>query len=118
MLDHNTTGDGLLTALQVLAIQRRTARPLSELVAGFERVPQVLVNVEIAQKRPIEELPVFCKTLDRVQAALAHRGRVLVRYSGTEPKARVMVEGDDEVKVREYAEELAEELQRSLGEVR
>jgi phosphoglucosamine mutase len=118
MLDHNTTGDGLLTALQVLAIARRAERPLSELVAGFERVPQVLVNFEVAEKRPIEELPLFQKTLDRVQAALAGHGRVLVRYSGTEAKARVMVEGDDEVKVQEYADELAAELQRSLGKVR
>jgi phosphoglucosamine mutase len=118
MLDHKTTGDGLLTALQVLAIQRRTERPLSELLAGFERVPQVLVNVAVAQKRPIDELAVFRKTLGRVEAALGDAGRVLVRYSGTEAKARVMVEGDDEMKVREYAQELADELQRSLGEAR
>ncbi len=118
MLDHNTTGDGLLTALQVLAIQRRTERPLSELVAGFERVPQVLVSVAVARKRPIDELAVFRKTNVRVEAELGDAGRVLVRYSGTDPKARVMVEGDDEVKVREYAQELADELQRSLGEAR
>jgi len=115
MLDHNTTGDGLLTALQVLAIVRRTGRPLSELVADFERVPQVLVNVSVSRKRPVEDLPEFQKKLDAVEAALGGEGRVLVRYSGTEPKARVMVEGDDEVRVREYAEDLAAELQRSLA---
>ena len=115
MLDHNTTGDGLLTALQVLAILRRSGKRLSELVADYEPVPQVLVNVAVATKRPVEELPAFQQELARVEAELEGRGRVLVRYSGTEPKARVMVEGDDEQRVRTYADELAEALQRSLG---
>ena len=112
-LDHNTTGDGLLTALQVLAIMRRSGRPLSELVAGFERLPQVLVNVNVAEKRPLEELPEFQKQLRAVEAALGGRGRVLVRYSGTEPKARVMVEGDDEARVRELRAGARAALQRS-----
>ena len=86
------------------------------MVSDFERVPQVLVNVAVASKRPVDELPEFQKTLQAVEAALRGNGRVLVRYSGTEPKARVMVEGDDETRVREYAEELASALQRSLGE--
>jgi len=115
LLDHNTTGDGLMTALQVLAIMRRSGQRLSELAAGFERVPQVLVNVNVANKRPVEELPEFQKQLRAVEAALGGDGRVLVRYSGTEPKARVMVEGDDEVRVRGYAAELASALQRSLA---
>ena len=115
MLDRNTTGDGLLTALQVLAILRRRGEPLSRLVAGFEAVPQVLVNVAVAAKRPVEELAEFQKRLAAVEGALGGEGRVLVRYSGTEPKARVMVEGDDAARVREYAEDLASALQRSLG---
>ena len=115
LLDHNTTGDGLLTALQVLAIQRRSGKPLSELVAGFERVPQVLVNVNVAKKRPVEELPEFQRQLALVEKELGADGRVLVRYSGTEPKARVMVEGDDEARVRGYAADLAAALQRSLA---
>jgi phosphoglucosamine mutase len=115
LLDHNTTGDGLLTALQVLAIMRRSGKPLSTLVAGFERVPQVLVNVNVATKRPVEELPEFQKQLRAVESALGGDGRVLVRYSGTEPKARVMVEGDDEMRVRGYAADLAAALQRSLA---
>ena len=115
LLDHNTTGDGLLTALQVLAIMRRSGRPLSELVGGFERVPQVLVNVNVAHKRPVEDLPDFQRQLALVEKELDGKGRVLVRYSGTEPKARVMVEGDDEGRVRGYAAELAAALQRSLA---
>ena len=114
-LDHNTTGDGLITALQTLAILRRTGKPLSELVAGIERFPQVLLNVRVAEKRPLESLPKLQAEVAKVEKALDGRGRVLIRYSGTEPKARVMVEGEDEGRVREYAEQIAAELQRSLG---
>jgi len=114
-LDHNTTGDGLITALKVLAIARRRDRTLSELCAGFERFPQVLVNVKVANKKPIEALPDVASAVRRIEAALGKRGRVLIRYSGTEPKARVMVEGEDESTVREYAEELAGCLERCVG---
>lgn len=113
-LDHNTTGDGLLTGLQTLAIMRRAERPLSELAAGMKRFPQVLVSVKVADKRPLEELPDFAETVRKVEDALDGRGRVLIRYSGTEPKARVMVEGDDEAQVREFADDLAAKLQRAL----
>jgi phosphoglucosamine mutase len=113
-LDHNTTGDGLLSALQVLAIMKRKERPLSELVAGIERFPQVLVNVTVARKRPIEELVDVGRAIERVERELAGRGRVLIRYSGTESKARVMVEGEDELRVRDLANELAEALRRAL----
>jgi phosphoglucosamine mutase len=115
LLDHNTTGDGLITALQVLAIARRRNRPLSQLCEGFERFPQVLVNVKVSEKKPIDALPDLAAAVRRIEAALGERGRVLIRYSGTEPKARVMVEGEDEARVREYAEELASRLQRSVG---
>jgi len=114
-LDHNTSGDGLITALQTLAIMRRTGRRLSELTADFERYPQVLVNVRVARKEPIASLPTVAKALERVEAELAGRGRVLIRYSGTEPKARIMVEGEDEDRVDGYANDLASELQRALG---
>jgi len=114
-LEHNTTGDGLITALQTLAILRRKERKLSELTGGFQRFPQALVNVTVAEKRPIESIPAFVSALERVEAELGERGRVLVRYSGTEPKARVMVEGEDEDAVARHADELAECLKRNLG---
>jgi phosphoglucosamine mutase len=114
-LDHNTSGDGMITALQVLAVMRRKERTLSELTADFVRYPQVLLNVRVAEKKPIEGLSEFSKTVERVEGALDGRGRVLIRYSGTEPKARIMVEGDDEKQVREYAHDLAEALRRALG---
>jgi phosphoglucosamine mutase len=114
-LDHNTTGDGLITALQALAILRRKNRPLSELVRDIERFPQVLVNVRVGEKRPLESLPALQAAVAKVEKALDGRGRVLIRYSGTEPKARVMVEGEDEARVREYADAIAAELRRALG---
>lgn len=114
-LDHNTTGDGLITALQVLAILRRSGRRLSDLVAGFTRYPQVLVNVRIANKRPLESLPEMMDLVRKVEAELAGLGRVLIRYSGTEPKARIMVEGQDEARVTEMAQDLARCLARCLG---
>ncbi len=114
-LDHNSTGDGLLTALQALAIVRRAERPLSELVQGIERFPQTLLNVRVKQKRPLEELSSVTELVRKVEKELECRGRVLIRYSGTEPLARVMVEGDDEDRVNDYAESLAGELRRALG---
>ncbi|HXV35911.1 MAG TPA: phosphoglucosamine mutase [Myxococcota bacterium] len=114
-LDHNTSGDGLITALQVLAIMRRKRRKLSELTTDFVRYPQVLVSVRVAERKPIESLPSVQRKLQQIERALGERGRVLVRYSGTEPKVRVMVEGEDEQRIREHANDLAEELRRSLG---
>jgi len=114
-LDHNTSGDGLITALQILAIMQRKQRKLSELTIDFVRYPQVLVNVRVAERRAIEELPDFMRSVEKIERSLNGRGRVLIRYSGTEPLARIMVEGDDEKKIREYAQDLAGELRRALG---
>jgi phosphoglucosamine mutase len=114
-LDHNTSGDGLITALQTLAIMVRKQRKLSELTADFEAFPQVLVNVMVDQKKPIDSLPAMAKAIDKVNADLNGRGRVLIRYSGTESMARIMVEGDDEDRVGAWAHELADVLQRALA---
>ena len=101
--------------LQTLASMRRKERPLSELAGDFVRYPQVMVNVEVANKKPFESLPEFSREVRKVEDELNGRGRVLVRYSGTEPAARVMVEGDDERQVAEYAQHLADQLRRALG---
>ncbi len=114
-LDHNTSGDGLITALQVLAIMQRKQRTLSELTTDFVRYPQVLINVRVAERKPIHDLPDVARMVETIERALGDRGRVLIRYSGTEPKARVMVEGDDEKKIREYAQDLASALRRAVG---
>jgi phosphoglucosamine mutase len=114
-LDHNTTGDGLITALQTLATVQRSGRSLSELTAGFERFPQALVNIPVATKQPIEDLPELQRAITQVEADLDGRGRVLIRYSGTEAKARVMVEGPEDSQVDTIAQELAQLLQRCLA---
>ncbi len=114
-LDHNTTGDGLITALQALAILVRSERKLSELVADFKPFPQVLVNVRVSEKPPFEEVPEISEAVRKVEQELTGRGRVLLRYSGTEMKARVMVEGEDEARVQTIAQELASVVGRRLG---
>ena len=116
-LDHSTTGDGSLSALQILAIMLQEERPLSELAAIMERVPQVLVNVRVAEKRPIEELPKVQKAIKNLEKKLGRDGRVLVRYSGTEPKVRVMVEGTDRALIDQHAREIGEVFLQELGEV-
>ena len=114
-LDHSTTGDGMMSALQVLALMARTGQRLSELNQGFDRLPQVTVNVGVAEKRPLEELTSFQEQVAEVEDELGESGRVLVRYSGTENKARVMVEGREESRVHEIANTLASKLKASLA---
>jgi phosphoglucosamine mutase len=113
--DTGRTGDGLMSALQVLAIMARSELPLSELTAGFTHFPQVLLNVPVTSKRPIESLPTLQEAIRGVESELSGSGRVLIRYSGTESKARVMVEGEGADRVRNFANELAAELKRALA---
>lgn len=115
-LDHATTGDGVLAALQLLAVVVGSGKPLSELARVMEAVPQVLQNVRVREKRPVEDLPGVQRVLRAVEAELGKDGRVLVRYSGTEPKLRVMVEGDDEDRIRAMAAEICEAVRREIGE--
>jgi len=114
-LDDSTTGDGMMTALQVLALMSRSGKRLSDLNVGFERLPQVMVNISVSEKRPLEELPTFQAAVREVEAELGESGRVLVRYSGTELKARVMIEGRDETRVENLANGLAQTLKQALG---
>ena len=115
VLDHATTGDGLMSALQVLALMARSGQHLSQLNDKFVRYPQVMVNIAVAEKRPLEELPTFQEAVSEVEQELGSEGRVLIRYSGTENKARVMVEGRHEARVHELANQLAGDLKRALG---
>jgi phosphoglucosamine mutase len=93
--EHTTTGDGIVAALQVLAIMVREERPLSELRRVMERVPQVLESVKLPVRKPLEEMPQLSREILRAERSLGKRGRVLVRWSGTEAKLRLMVEGPD-----------------------
>jgi phosphoglucosamine mutase len=114
-LDHNTTGDGIVTALQVLAIMRRQAKPLSELSACMTSYPQVLVNVQVRRRSALEELPRVQETIRAAEAQLGTTGRVLVRLSGTEPVARVMVEGQEHRTIERLAQEIALVIEKELG---
>jgi phosphoglucosamine mutase len=114
-LDHATTGDGMVAALRVLAAMAEEGKPLSELARAMTRYPQVLLNFAVAKKRPFEEMPAVQKVIGRVEADLGADGRVVVRYSGTESKARVMIEGTDLANIRARAEEIAETLKRELA---
>jgi phosphoglucosamine mutase len=114
-LDHVTTGDGVAAALNVLAVMQREGRPLSALARCFAPVPQVLVNVMVRQKRPLAELPDVAKAIAAVERSLGADGRVLVRFSGTENKVRVLVEGPDAKRIRSHAEGIAGELRRAIG---
>jgi phosphoglucosamine mutase len=105
----------VIGALQVMALMLRTGRPLSELAKGaMERVPQVLENVVLPRRRPIDEMRELQRACAEVLAALGREGRLLVRWSGTEPKLRIMIEGPDDDKLRSWADELAGAARRDL----
>ncbi|HLE40817.1 MAG TPA: phosphoglucosamine mutase [Nitrospirota bacterium] len=114
-LDHNTTGDGLVTALQVLAIMKQTGKPLSELAACMKTYPQTLVNVTVKKRRDLAAIPEITQRITEVEKTLEGRGRVLVRYSGTEPKVRVMLEGEDGAEIKRHAADLARLIEQKLG---
>jgi phosphoglucosamine mutase len=114
-LDYNTTCDGVLTALQLLAIMKRKERPLDELAKVMEPLPQVLYNIEVKEKKDLSEIPEVEKRIRKIEKTLGHSGRILIRYSGTEPLLRIMVEGEDETKLHQFAQDLAELVKKHLG---
>jgi phosphoglucosamine mutase len=114
-LDHNTTGDGLITALQIVSIMKQEGKPLSALATCMRAYPQVLVNVSVKEKRDLASVPEIAKRLTAIEKKLEGTGRLLIRYSGTESKLRIMLEGDDEAEITRYAEELAELVRKYIG---
>ncbi|HSQ50552.1 MAG TPA: phosphoglucosamine mutase [Nitrospiraceae bacterium] len=114
-LDHNTTGDGLISALQVLSLMKRTGKPLSELAKAMTAVPQVLLNVHVTKKPNLDTVPELQRAIHDSEQRLNGSGRVLVRYSGTEPLLRVMVEGESDDQIREVANRLADIVKTHLG---
>jgi phosphoglucosamine mutase len=107
VLDKTTTGDGLIVALQVLAVMKATGKSIAELTAGMQRFPQQLINVRVARRFDAAREPAVAAAIARVERSLGERGRVVLRASGTEPLIRVMVEGEDAQAVGRHAEELA-----------
>ena len=113
--DNATTGDSILTAIKVLEITRHLRQDLSLLADGMVKYPQILINIPVATKPPWEELPEVIAQIKEIEGLLGERGRVLVRYSGTEPLARVMIEGEDQQTIQLYAEEIAKAIEKSIG---
>jgi phosphoglucosamine mutase len=114
-LDYNTTCDGILTALQVLAIMKQKGRSLDELAKVMEPLPQVLYNVEVKEKKNLSEFPEIEKRIREIEKSLRHSGRILIRYSGTEPLLRIMVEGEDETELHRFAQDLMGLVKKHLG---
>jgi phosphoglucosamine mutase len=114
-LDLATTGDGLLTALTMARLVAASRRPLSALLAGFRRFPQVLVNVPVARKPSFDTLPEVKAAVRAAERALGREGRLVLRYSGTEALARVMIEGPEQGAIESMARDIARELERALA---
>ncbi len=113
-LDHNTTGDGVLTGLQLLAVMKESGQPLSKLASGIKRLPQVLVNVHVRDKQASMEHPVVQEAIQEAEATLGDQGRILVRPSGTEPLLRIMGEGTDEQQIRQIVESIAQVVREQV----
>ncbi|MGH8101312.1 MAG: phosphoglucosamine mutase, partial [Chthoniobacterales bacterium] len=113
--DFTTTGDGIISALQILRIMHETGQPLSKLAACLKKYPQAQRNLVVKSKPPLEELPEVVKLVSQTEKELAGKGRVLLRYSGTEPKIRLLIEGRDFDKIDQHANRIAEAIQNAIG---
>jgi phosphoglucosamine mutase len=113
--DHGTTGDGLIAALQVLRIMTESGKPLSELRRCLKKYPQAQRNLRVKEKPPLESLSEVARLVSETEAALSGKGRVLLRYSGTEPKVRLLIEGPEEVVINAAADKIASALTAAIG---
>ena len=113
--DYAPTGDGILSALSILSVMRETGEPLASLATCMRKFPQVLVNVSVSRKPPMDSLPGVTERIRAFESEMDGTGRILVRYSGTESLARVMIEGADDARIRVMADELAATIRRELG---
>jgi phosphoglucosamine mutase len=113
--EYATTGDGMLTALRIFEIVAAAGKSLDELTAGLEIYPQRLVNVRVRQRRPLEHMATVNAEIAACERSFDGSGRVLVRFSGTEPLARVMVEGPDLPRVEEYSRRIADAIRAEIG---
>lgn len=114
-LDHTTTGDGILTALQLLAVMLREEKPLADLARVMENFPQILINLRVKERRDLKSMPKARQAIQTAEKRLGPRGRLLVRYSGTEPLLRIMVEGDNDQEIQAVGQDLAQFLGNLLS---
>src|SRR4030095_9193405 len=110
-------GDGMITTIMLLRVMSERGKTLNELTRGFERYPQILVNVKVLEKRPFEEVESIQNLVRETESRLGDRGRLLLRYSGTEPLARVMIEGESQSEIEALAGDLAALIGQTLGKV-
>ncbi len=114
-LDHATTGDGCVAALSVLAVMKETGKKMSELNALIDDVPQVLINCRLKVRKELDQITGYKELLASIEKRLNGEGRVFVRFSGTEPVLRILVEGPDKIKITEFAEEIAKFIEKELN---
>ncbi|MBO9666635.1 MAG: phosphoglucosamine mutase [Bdellovibrio sp.] len=114
-LDHTTTGDGSIAALGVLAVMKQTGKKMSELARVFEDVPQVLINLRVKRRMELHDIKGYNELIKDIERKLAGNGRVFVRFSGTEPVIRVLVEGTDKTEITHFADEIASFLEKELS---
>jgi len=116
-LDYSTTGDGILTALQLLSVMKRNNRRMSELASVMQRFPQVLVNAKVSPEKKDSYMddPIISEEISRIEAKFKGAGRVLIRPSGTEPLIRVMIEGADHKEIEDSASRLARLIEERLS---
>jgi len=113
--EHLFTGDGIVTALSVLRVMAETGRSLRDLASELVTYPQVLVNVRVGRRVPVAEVPAIAAAIDAVERRLGKEGRLLVRYSGTEPLLRIMLEGRDQAEIEAWAHDIANAAKGALG---
>jgi phosphoglucosamine mutase len=113
--DHGTTGDGIVSALQILRTMKESRKSLSELAEGLKLYPQVQRNLKVRSKPPLEEIPEVLEMVREVEASMGNRGRVLLRYSGTEPKVRLLIEGEDLSAIENHASKISKKLMETIG---
>lgn len=113
--DHSTTGDGCIAALAVLAVMKESGKKLSELSSGIEDVPQVLINCRVRNRKEIKDIAGYTELVAKIDLELKGVGRTFVRFSGTEPVIRILVEGPDKIKINQYAEQIARLLEKELS---
>ncbi|MFA4901490.1 MAG: phosphoglucosamine mutase [Desulfobaccales bacterium] len=114
-LNHTTTGDGILTALRLLAVMLRQNKPLAELTRVVQKCPQILINIMVKEKKDLKTVPQARQAIQEAEKRLGATGRLLVRYSGTEPKLRIMAEGENDSLIQQVAQDLAQGLETILN---